>query len=72
MLENQTRSLTAGGTAEIKNIRNRQVCDIIIIIIIYFLAFLPCVTRPPAAAVGPTGLIFDMRMEFVCGLTLFG
>ena len=31
-------------------------------ILIYFLAFLPCVTCPPAAAVGPMGLIFGMRM----------
>ena len=31
-------------------------------ILIYFLAFLPCVTLPPAAAVGPMGLILAMRI----------
>ncbi len=39
-------------------------------ILIYFLAFLPCVTLPPAAANGPRGLIFGVQMGLAMRVVL--
>ncbi len=40
-------------------------------ILIYFLAFLPYVTPSPAAANGPRGFIFGMRIDLAANSTLF-
>ena len=40
--------------------------------VIYFLAFLPSVTRSPAAADGPTGLNFSMWVDLEANSMIFG
>ncbi len=46
--------------------------NVIIRIIIYFLAFLPSVTASPAAAVGPMDMNFGRKVCFDYGMPIFG